>query len=88
MSQPNVVIPMIYHSRAHAESVITLEQEVRRLESIPFDAGLEHLAQEGGDRGLLCYRGEKLVGLLSWYTSDGAVAELISGRGLRDYGGV
>ncbi len=76
MSQPNVVIPMIYHSKEHVDAVASFEQEVRRLESIPFDAGLEHLAREGGDRGLLCYRGEKPVGLLSWYTSDGAVASI------------
>ncbi|RUS48977.1 GNAT family N-acetyltransferase [Cohnella sp. AR92] len=70
------VIPMLYDSREHLSAIARLEEECRRLDPVPYRAGIEHLAKENGDRGVLCFRDNELIGLLSWHTPDGETAKV------------
>jgi Acetyltransferases len=67
---------MLYHSKEHIDAILRLEQECNALEAIPYKAGIEHLAKENGDHGILCYQNNKMIGLLSWYAADGSTARI------------
>ena len=53
-----------------------LEKKCKQYDKINVSAGVEHLAKENGDHALLCYFNKEMVGILSWYTSDGIVANI------------
>jgi len=70
------VVPMIYDSKEQIDSIIILEQQCKQLDSIHLKADLDHISKQDGDHALLCYCEGKLVGLLSWYPSDGVTGNI------------
>ncbi|RAW16136.1 hypothetical protein DC345_11700 [Paenibacillus taichungensis] len=70
------VIPMMYNSREQINAIILLEQQCKQLDSIHLKADLDHISKKDGDHALLCYRDGNLVGLLSWYPSDGVIGNI------------
>lgn len=72
----NNIIAMTYHSTDQADAIRWLEQQCRQAASFPLSSDLEHLVKEDGDHALLCYRGDQLIGLLSWFASEGNYAQI------------
>ncbi|KWX71920.1 GNAT family N-acetyltransferase [Paenibacillus jilunlii] len=72
----NNIIPMLYYSKEQIAGITRLEQECSQSDSFYINAGIEHLAKAGGDHGILCYQDNQIIGLLSWYTSDGSIANI------------
>ncbi|MFS0872613.1 GNAT family N-acetyltransferase [Paenibacillus xylanilyticus] len=70
------IVPMIYDSKEQIHSIILLEQQCKQLDSIHLKADLDHISKKDGDHALLCYQEGKLVGLLSWYPSDGVTGNI------------
>ncbi|MEN1987996.1 GNAT family N-acetyltransferase [Paenibacillus hubeiensis] len=70
------VIPMKYDNGAQINDIVALEQQCKQLDSAYLKADLEHLTKEDGDHGLLCYNNGQLVGLLSWYPSEGTTGSI------------
>jgi len=71
------VIPMKYDNAAQINEIVALEQQCKQLDSAHLKADLEHLTKEDGDHGLLCYYNNgPLVGLLSWYPSEGTTGSI------------
>lgn len=70
------LIVLTYNSKEQIEDVILLEQKCKQHDQINISAGIEHLVKENGDKGLLCYYNNEMIGLLSWYTSDGISANI------------
>ncbi|MNC11532.1 ribosomal-protein-alanine N-acetyltransferase [compost metagenome] len=67
---------MLYHSKEQIADITRLEQECSQSDSFHINAGIEHLAKAGGDHGILYYQDNQIIGLLSWYTSDGSIANI------------
>ncbi|KAI7282662.1 hypothetical protein KC345_g3362 [Hortaea werneckii] len=67
---------MTYHSKEQEAAVRLLEQQCRQAASFHLSSDIEHLVKEDGDHALLCYRGDQLIGLLSWFTSGGDYAQI------------
>lgn len=67
---------MTYDCEEQIDAIALLEQQCRQYEQVNLSAGIEHLAKENGDHALLCYYNEEMIGYLSWYTSDGIVANI------------
>lgn len=72
----NNIIPMTFNSRQQAADITALEQLCSDADSVQLSADLEHLVKEDGDHALLCYRGNQLIGLLSWFASEGDYAQI------------
>ncbi|MDT9722176.1 GNAT family N-acetyltransferase [Paenibacillus sp. ClWae2A] len=70
------VVPMVYNSKEQIEAIILLEQQCKQLDSVHLKADLDHISKKDGDHALLCYRHGDLVGLLSWYPSDGVTGNI------------
>ncbi|MEC0168321.1 GNAT family N-acetyltransferase [Paenibacillus graminis] len=70
------VIPLLYHSKEQIADITRLEQDCSQSDSFYINAGIEHLAKADGDHGILCYQDNHIIGLLSWYTSDGRIANI------------
>jgi ribosomal protein S18 acetylase RimI-like enzyme len=70
------LITMTYHSQEQIAAILRLEQKCNAFEPIHWSAGIEHLQKKDGDHAILCYQEDTLVGLLSWYTSDGTTANI------------
>jgi ribosomal protein S18 acetylase RimI-like enzyme len=70
------LIAMKYDSKEQIDAIVILEQQCKQFEQINLNVGIEHLVKEDGDHALLCYHHERLIGLLSWYTSDGSAASI------------
>jgi ribosomal protein S18 acetylase RimI-like enzyme len=70
------IIAFTYDSKEEIDEILLLEQKCKQHDQINLSAGIEHLAKKNGDHALLCYFNKELVGLLSWYTSDGIVANI------------
>ncbi|WP_169085042.1 GNAT family N-acetyltransferase [Paenibacillus sp. PL91] len=70
------LMPMKYDSKEQIDAIVILEQQCKQFEQIHINVGIEHLVKEDGDHALLCYHHERLIGLLSWYTSDGSAANI------------
>ncbi len=63
-------------SNAEIERVRTLEQICRTYDSSGLRVGVESLKAIGGDEAYLCFFNNKLIGFISWYTSDGTEANV------------
>lgn len=72
----NNIIAMTYHSRQQAADITVLEQQCSHADSVQLSSDLEHLVKEDGDHALLCYRGDQLIGLLSWFATEGDYAQI------------
>ncbi|MBO0960879.1 GNAT family N-acetyltransferase [Neobacillus sp. MM2021_6] len=70
------LLALTCNSKEQIEDVILLEQKCKQHDQINISAGIEHLVKENGDKGLLCYYNNEMIGLLSWYTSDGISANI------------
>jgi ribosomal protein S18 acetylase RimI-like enzyme len=70
------LIALTYNLKEQIEAIILLEQQCKQHDQINISAGIEHLVKENGDKGLLCYHNNEMIGLLSWYTSDGILANI------------
>lgn len=70
------IVPMVYNSKEQIDAIILLEQQCKQLDSIYLKADLDHISKKDGDHALLCYRDGELVGLLSWYPSDGVTGNI------------
>ncbi|MCP1187428.1 GNAT family N-acetyltransferase [Paenibacillus sp. 1781tsa1] len=70
------VVPMIYDSKEQIDAIILLEKQCKQLDSVHLKADLDHISKKDGDHALLCYRESELVGLLSWYPSDGVTGNI------------
>ncbi|MBD8840983.1 GNAT family N-acetyltransferase [Paenibacillus sp. CFBP 13594] len=70
------VIPMVYNSKEQIDAIFLLEQQCKQLDSVHLKADLDHISKKDGDHALLCYRHGDLVGLLSWYPSDGVTGNI------------
>ncbi|MDV4150068.1 GNAT family N-acetyltransferase [Clostridium sp. AL.422] len=53
-----------------------LEKKCTQYDKIKLNIGIEHLAKENGDHAILCYFDNEMVGILTWYTDDGIVANI------------
>jgi ribosomal protein S18 acetylase RimI-like enzyme len=77
LTMPNYhLLAMSYDSKQQMENILLLEQQCKQFDQININAGIEHLVKEDGDHALLCCHHEKLIGLLTWYTSDGITAAI------------
>lgn len=74
--QPYSIIAMTSHSKEQEAAVRLLEQQCRQAASFHVSSDIEHLVKEDGGHALLCYRGEQLIGLLSWFASGGDYAQI------------
>jgi HAD superfamily hydrolase (TIGR01509 family) len=72
----NSIIAMTYHSKQQAADITVLEQQCSHADSVQLSSDLEHLVKEDGDHALLCYRGNQLIGLLSWFATEGDYAQI------------
>lgn len=70
------IIEMTDHSNEQIDAIARLEQRCKQFEQINVSVGIEHLGKEGGDRAILCYRQDDVIGVLAWYTSDGIIANV------------
>lgn len=70
------IVDMTYHSRRQAEDIVELEQRCSEADAIRISSDLEHLTKEDGDHALLCYHGDQLIGLLSWFASGTEYAQI------------
>ncbi|CQR59019.1 GNAT family N-acetyltransferase [Paenibacillus riograndensis] len=70
------IVPLLYHSKEQIAGITRLEQDCSQSDSFYINAGIEHLAKAGGDHGILCYQDNQIIGLLSWYTADGSIANI------------
>ncbi|WNS42362.1 GNAT family N-acetyltransferase [Paenibacillus sp. MMS20-IR301] len=75
MSDSNI-IAMTYHSKEQEAAVRLLEQQCTQAAGFLLSSDIEHLIKEDGDHALLCYRGDQLVGLLSWFDSGSGYAQI------------
>ncbi|MNO68718.1 putative acetyltransferase [compost metagenome] len=74
---PNFTIqPMTDYSKEQIEAVELLERLCKKFEQIQLRVGIEHLKKDHGDYAYLCHDKERLIGFLSWYTSDGTEANI------------
>ncbi|WP_339314252.1 GNAT family N-acetyltransferase [Paenibacillus sp. FSL R10-2734] len=67
------VSPMMDYSKEQISEIELLEEHCKQYEQINLRVGIEHLAK---DHAYLCHHNERLIGLLSWYTSDGIEANI------------
>ena len=74
--QPDSIIAMTYDSKEQEAAVRLLEQQCRQAASFHLSSDIEHLVKKDGDYALLCYRGDQLIGLLSWFASEGDYAQI------------
>lgn len=67
---------MAYHSKEQENGVRLLEQQCSRAAGFALSSDIEHLIKEDGDHALLCYCGDQLAGLLSWFDSGSGYAQI------------
>lgn len=64
------------YSGRQIDSIAELEQLCKQADRSCLRVGIESLKQTDGDEAFLCHDGDRLIGFLSWYTSDGAEGNL------------
>lgn len=67
---------MTDYSKEQIDAVELLEKQCKQFEQIHLRVGIEHLIKDHGDYAYLCHDKERLIGFLSWYTSDGVEANI------------
>jgi len=70
------MIKMDDYSYDQIEQIRTLEQLCKIMDRSNLRVGVESLKAIGGDEAYLCLFGNRLIGFLSWYTSDGTEANM------------
>ncbi|WP_375103154.1 GNAT family N-acetyltransferase [Paenibacillus sp. RS8] len=74
---PNYTLnAMMDYSREQIATIESLEEICKQFEKINLRVGIEHLVKDHGDHAYLCHHNERLIGFLSWYTSDGTEANI------------